>query len=536
MPEPTQTPGEQPSSPTPPSASRPTRAILLALGILVVSAALRIYDVGSKDLWIDEANGVIMARQALPEFFARLKLDSSPPLYYIILRGWMRIFGDSEPALRALSILGGVALAGCVFTIGRRMFSTETAALAALLVATSPIQILYSQQARMYSLLPVLALLSTYWLWRAVAERRRRLVVAYALTTLATLYWHNYGLYLLPAHTAVLLWSGALRARPGTWLVCGGGIVAGYLPWLPTFLAQLGNQTHYSWYLPFWRAYGLSGSVQWTLCSFAPGGPQPPFVQLHGLTHLSWLPPLLFTAAALLGVVRLFRRLRGGILLDAQVGWLLSLICIPLGSALAASMLTTPNYVPGRCDQMVFPGFVLLVAVGLTLVRPFVLRYTLLAAFLVCSAIGLRQYYGDPTPSGNRAMAQAIARRARPGDAVLCTSLTRAPLEYYLGRLEAPVTFFSYPRDTAHHLGNQDNAAWLKQPRKLKKEIGLVAHEIKDTCGPHCRFFLVLTSDRINKFLREAFVASGRIPTIEWIGKFRHSGTKSTVLVLLQRF
>ena len=126
----------------------------------------------------DEANSVIMARQGPGELLARLKLDSNPPLYYLILHAWMGAFGASETAVRGLSIVGSVALVASVFLIGRRLFGTETAAIAALLLAVSPIQVFYSQQARMYTLLSVAALLSSYFLWRAIADGRPRFVVA----------------------------------------------------------------------------------------------------------------------------------------------------------------------------------------------------------------------------------------------------------------------------------------------------------------------------------------------------------------------
>ena len=536
MSKPSNTPADRSSPPPQPAVGRSATTVALVIGILLAAAALRIYDVSTKDLWIDEANGVLMAQQSLPELFTRLKLDSSPPLYYIILHGWMKVFGDSEAALRAVSILGGIAMVACVFVVGRRLFSLETGMIAAILVATSPIQIFYSQQARMYSLLPVLALLSFYWLWRAIVDNRRRFVVAYGFATLAALYLHNYGFYLLPAHAAVLLWSGALRKKPGTWLICAGCIVAAYLPWLPILLAQLDNKTHYSWFIPFWREYGPWGSLLRTLDSFAPAGRQPSYVNLQSWPQWGRLASGIFSAVAALGVVRLFRRSRGGVALNAEVGWLLSFVWIPLLGVLLASTLITPNYVPGRCDQLVFPGFVLLVAAGLTVIKPRVLRYALLAVFLGFSAMGLRLYYGSPVPISDRAIARAIAKRVQPGDAVLCTSLTRASLEYYLRRYQVPVTFFSYPRDTARHLGNLDDFALLKNPGKLQNEVRIVKQEILAECGPHSRCFVVLAHRPVNKFLSKALRKPGWSTTLEVIGEYRQAGIHVRVIVMLEQF
>lgn len=527
------------SLPTPKAEPfRRQRAVVvaaLATGIVLTAAALRIYDLGGKDVWLDEANGVVMSQGSLGELFTRLRLDASPPLYYIMLHVWISVFGDSEIALRSLSVLVGLGVVGCLFVVGRRLFSLETGALAAVLAATLPIHIFYSQKIRMYTLLGLVALLSAYWLWRAIRDGKPAFVVAYGLTTLAALYVHNCALYLLPAHGVILLWSGGLRRRPITWLICGGCIVAGYLPWLPTFLAQLEFQMDCSWRMRIWQRQGVTGALARTLASFTPGPPyalfrfaSPPRVQLPSL--------LLFSLTALLGGVRALRGARGAVGPKARAPWLVSFVCVPLASALAASVLITPNYVPGRTDQLVFPGFVLLVALGLTVVRPLLLRYGLLAVFLLYSALGLHHYYGNQWARSDREIARAIATRARPGDAVLCTSLTRASLQYYLGRAKTPVTLFSYPRDSALHLGSQNDTAILKDPGRLRREIYLVEQQIKEECGPRSRFFLVLADVRVNKLLHDVLVRSGRTTTLEVIGDFKQAGTGVDLALLLQRF
>lgn len=507
----------------------------LGAGIVLAAAALRICDLGAKDVWVDEANGVVMSQGSLGDLFTRLRLDSSPPLYYIILHAWMSVFGQSEIALRSLSVLAGLGMVACTFVVGRRLFSLETGALAGLLTAILPIHVFYSQTTRMYALLGLVALLSVYWLWRAITDGKRVFVVAYGLTTLVALYVHNFALYLLPAHGVILLWSGSLWKRPFTWLICAGGIVAGYLPWLPVFLAQLENYTHYNWLLPYWQQHGATDVLVHTLASFTPGPPyahftfaKPAQVQLPSL--------LLFSLTAVLGAVRALRGARGAVEAKARAPWLLSFVCVPLASALVGSALITPSYVFGRTDQLVFPGFVLLVAVGLTVIRPLPVRYGLLAVFVFYSALGLRHYYGNQWARSDREIAQAIAARARPGDAVLCTSLTRASLQYYLDRAEVPVTFFSYPRDSALHLGNQDDSALLKDPARLGREIYLVEQQIKEKCGPRSRFFLVLADMPVNKLLHDGLVRSGRTTTLEIIGDFKQAGTGVDLTLLLQRF
>jgi uncharacterized membrane protein len=59
-----------------------------------VAAVLFSWDLGAKSLWIDEAVSWDMAVSSIPQLFARIPNDVHPPVYYLLLRGWIAIFGD----------------------------------------------------------------------------------------------------------------------------------------------------------------------------------------------------------------------------------------------------------------------------------------------------------------------------------------------------------------------------------------------------------------------------------------------------------
>ena len=66
---------------------------------------MRLYEIGSKGLWLDEAFSIWMARQPVPQILSWLvRIDQHPPLYYLLLHQWLR-FGEGEAAVRALSAL-----------------------------------------------------------------------------------------------------------------------------------------------------------------------------------------------------------------------------------------------------------------------------------------------------------------------------------------------------------------------------------------------------------------------------------------------
>lgn len=101
--------------------------------------------------------------------FERLRLDSSPPLYFVLLDIWSLIIGDSEFALRYPSaLLAMMALAGMV-AIGTQWFNRQTAFIAVLLLGTSGFFIFYSRDATpamLYLALTITATAAYYRWWQ----------------------------------------------------------------------------------------------------------------------------------------------------------------------------------------------------------------------------------------------------------------------------------------------------------------------------------------------------------------------------------
>ena len=278
--------------------------------------------------WIDEANSVVLAKTGVAGLLDGLKRDPSPPLYYLLLAVdegvWGRGGGGSDVIRHSRRADGGL-----LFAIGRRLFGTQTGLLAAVLAAVAPTHVFYCQQARMYSLLGLLGLLSSYWLWRAIEDGRGRFYVAYVLATLGALYTHNFALHLLPVHALIILASGALRRAPWHWAACGAAILAGYLPWLPTFLMQLGNREQYVWFATLTQRFGSSRIPLSTLRSFSPGDPQPFFLFARE-QHTFWTPVYLCALAAAAGLAQAWQRGPRGLKVNPRGLWLACATVLPL--------------------------------------------------------------------------------------------------------------------------------------------------------------------------------------------------------------
>jgi mannosyltransferase len=193
----------------------------VAVALLVLTAGSVALRTGALDagFWIDEAIAVGIASHEPGEIPALLRQDGSPPLYYLLLHGWMALVGEDEAATRSLSLVfAAVAVPAAWWAAGVR---------AAAVVAICPLLTYYAQEARMYTLVAVLSLVAT-----AAFVRRRPVVLVVALTLL--LYAHTWGVFLFAAFA--LVWLVRDRGRGG--LLVGVAVAVLYLPWVPSLVFQ----------------------------------------------------------------------------------------------------------------------------------------------------------------------------------------------------------------------------------------------------------------------------------------------------------
>jgi hypothetical protein len=115
---------------------------------------------------------------------------------------------------------------------------------------------------------------------------------------------------------------------------------------------------------------------------------------------------------------------------------------------------------------------------------------------------------------------------------VICTSLSRASLEYYLrSRHDSRITLFSYPRDTALHLGSQNDEGLLAKREALVVEIDSVWAEVdrhfRDSGRSFGQTFVLVVLNEVNRSLHED-LRSGKRPSAlvaRQLGVFRCSGS-----------
>lgn len=236
---------------------------LVWLGLLLLGFGLRVYQLPAQSLWYDEGVSWYLTGKSLPALTVWTADDIQPPLYYYLLWGWTRLAGTSEYALRFPSVFFGMISVPLLWVTARQLLGKRASWLASLLLALSPLHVYYAQEARMYTLLTFLGLLSSYLLLRLLKNQspnlQSSLTWAYVLSAVAALYTHYFAFFLLAAHTLYALYTGWLqiraagKSRPGTSasvltltsLAIPIAIVVLYLPWLPFLLTRYGIDTSY---------------------------------------------------------------------------------------------------------------------------------------------------------------------------------------------------------------------------------------------------------------------------------------------------
>ena len=145
----------------------------LVVGLTLLGAFLRALYLAGKGMWLDETFSVWLASHSVADILQWVvRIDQHPPLYYFLLHYWIALNGDTPYYVRFLSALFGAATIPIIYVIGKRLADFRMGLAAAALLAFSPYNIYYGQEARMYTLLAFNAAVAIYALVRLLTDPR----------------------------------------------------------------------------------------------------------------------------------------------------------------------------------------------------------------------------------------------------------------------------------------------------------------------------------------------------------------------------
>jgi uncharacterized membrane protein len=414
------------------------RQRLAPLGTLSLAFALRVYQLADLSVWLDEGNSIYAARLALPELLEYIASRSHPPLYFILLHGWIRL-GGNEFMLRFLSVVWGLIGVAALYTLGRRLCGERTALIATLLLAVSPIHVWHSQDARMYTMLFALVVLSSYLLVQALSHNRAGYWLGYAMLASLSLYTHNTALFTILAQSLFAMlyiitgrrWS--LLKGVGAAL---GGIVLLYLPWLPLSVSQASHLRQYFWIArPTARTVletleYLSSTLLFTQTPWHSGLDTWPGAWVY-LTYLGLL---------ILGSWQLVRH---------RTKWtpiIFLLLGVPIAAEFAVSFVR-PIYL--NRTLLVVAAPLLLIYGAAPSGHRSIPRWAgslLLVIGLCCNIVSLTNLYNKAQKEEWRQAANLVATRAQHSDVIFFDQAhVQPPFDYYFHQQETVIEEYGYP-------------------------------------------------------------------------------------------
>ena len=422
------------------SAAKPTdrwghRLALAA--ILVLAFALRLYRLDAQSIWYDEGWSIHLATSPIGAALEQIGSEghTHPPGYYLLLMGWVRVFGSGVVAVRGLSVALGVATVWAMYSLAAALFGRRAGLVASALLALAPAHIVYSQETRMYALL-LLALAA--WLQRVYvhATQDESWTVGNALLMagleITAIYTHYFSFFVLLSASTWLLLQLVRQAKGGRirgialWAFSQVVAFVAFVPWLGVALRRaLGHA-------PMGVMPAPLASYLWQVWSFLLGG----HIALAGRERVFAALAVagLATAVAAAVVSMVGERERRPVVF-------LALQCIlPLVLVFVLTQVR-PGFHPRYLLMLIVP-ILLLMARGWTVMaeRGWASRSLALVSctvWLATSVVATRALQSDPYYNRDdaRATAAYLNERLEPGSLVL-VDVEDWALRYYLGDTE----------------------------------------------------------------------------------------------------
>jgi len=393
--------------------------ILILLLSIFLGGFLRLYDLGAESIWLDEANTVYVSGQSLSSII----IDYSPPLYFIITHFWTVVFGSSELAIRFPSAVFGIISIFLMYKIGYHLFNQKIGLISSFLLSISSFAIWHSQDARYYSLLLLLTLLSFYFFIQILKSNSKWYYLGYALANILLVYNHLFGVFVIISQVFyfALFWKKYGQQR----LKFAAMQIASMLALIPLMVHVIGGGS----LMPGWLSEPSFMSILNTLSEFS-----------------GWYTAglFLFVAFSILSVIgilsiRWFKG-RSGTRFESieEITLLLIWFSFPIIIPFLLSYILNPMYTD-RYLIAALPAFLLLTAKGIVGINTLIgeslnnkFTYGIIIFIALISLVGLSQYYIEPTKEQWRETANFIEYHAQVDESIVfCADYTQKPFDYY---------------------------------------------------------------------------------------------------------
>lgn len=487
------------------STQNPNRWIPIAM-LFLSSLMLRVFQLGTQSLWLDEGS----TWETIQRGWGYLTLElanpvSAYPLYHLFLKLWMTVAGDNEWALRLPSAIAGTGAVMAILATAMELqdYPKPDSAYpiaASLLIFASPFAIWYAQEAKVYSLFLLMAILLVWSFARAVRKGDRSAWILYFSLAAVSIFVHRLAILAIigslcalwnisrhdPSVTKAiplppllrstpLRFFSALRRRPTITMfliavVLSIAMLIGMAVWLGDEGASTGAHIPAGPLLALWLTF-VRFSVD------------------RGPGEITWWWLVPWGALTVWGIGSLFVPHRQGFGTPHRRTILLCFLLVPLMLFLA--QLSFTRFYETRYLMVIYPIWLLILANPILIMRRWswiFVYWGLFAATLVVSGLVLTQpekglFSQAPVKEQYKEAMEVVAERLHPDDLVILHPPYLEPLyHYYMCRLTSdippkPITFGPFKQG---------------QTSFSQKDWDALR---RDTFAGHLRSFLIISPD-----------------------------------------
>jgi hypothetical protein len=450
-------------------------------------------------------------------------VDIHPPLYYLLLHLWIRLFGSGIIPVRLLSVLIGTATVPLLYAAARRLAGHRSGVLAAFLLAVSPFHIYYSQEVRMYGLVTLLGVAALYFVIRWDAGNGKWQSgpwIGYVLTATSAIYTTYYAAFLLLGLNAVMLLrrmrTGRSARKLRSWLWAQLAVLVLFLPWLWYAGGKLITYVRYKVGVEGDPSFGPLAYLARHLAAFTWG---------HAEGYLAewWWAGLLPLIALLLALGLVRWRQRTDQEVDKKASQrrlalpLVIIIAVTLIYGFAVNLALPFN--PPRSERLLLlalPAYLMLVTMGILVLARY--RRWLAAAtaglFVLSALVSLGLYYTVPryTDDDYRPLIERVRALGLPGDAVLCVHPWQVGyFQAYIPDDDARPTLVLTPREVVPRA----RQFWADDPALMAADLAQLLEEHGRLWFPDHR-----SMGRVLESKIEAYLVEQAYPVFdEWYGE-----------------
>ncbi|MBN2738013.1 MAG: glycosyltransferase family 39 protein [Spirochaetales bacterium] len=399
--------------------------------IFLLSFAIFSINIGSEQIWYDEALSLHFSQPELPELIKQIGYngaEANPPLYHLIIKGARAIFNENITAFRLISAFFSSLLAVSLYLFTLNIFDRKTAIISILLLCLNPVIIGFSQEIRMYTLSALLCFINISAFYLYLNKAKTLWIVLYAISGIAGLYTQYYFIFTIIITFMIFILDSIYKGKFNMklfllYIGINTFFLLAFSPWIPSMVNQIKNIAMAKW------TEDITGDILFKIFGYF-------FSSKFTHDVHPFIPYQIFTFFALFfSGFAVYSSIKKGVFIP-KTSLLLGSFLIPLLFSIIYSVLFT-SIINFRYFVLFAPFFFILIAYGITCFFKGKWPYIITSIYLIFLSPAIFLNYSETFNGSPKNMAYFLNHNIRQNEKILTfDSGTFLTLNYYIENQE----------------------------------------------------------------------------------------------------